>query len=360
MYTLCATYADAVLAVRELARESTLILDCEGRDLGMPDGTLSIIAIGNATASRVFLFDILALADKRHYAMATLLSLLRRREITKVVWDGRSDFLEIAETFGVLMGGVLDLQLVEVAQRARAKLKKTSGWRQAHTTEYFKRIQPHLNADPSALDGIFRLYGLDHCANLYQVLDGKGGKDHAVVALHKQNGSEIWMHRPLPEALLQYSARDVEIIARLYARLREKGGYLSNPDELKAMSARYMRVYPTRELKAMHVPLHLSRFLPLDVLEEPPPDAPRYRCVRCERMLSLPCFACTAQQRSTTSTFRDGDSVDSAVTEDSAAYAPGFGDVQLRFTMCRLCNLLALRNAETITGWWVVIRGQEL
>lgn len=180
-YTVCATYSDVAAAVQELSRDPNLILDCEGRELGMPGGALSIIAIGNATASRIFLFDVLALSYKSEPSLAPLFALLRSPDVTKVVWDGRSDFLEIADTYGVPMGGVVDLQLAEVAQRARtikpSQKKKT--WRHGHTTDYFKRIQTELDADPSALDGIFRLYGLDHCAMLYHIVGKTGGKDRS-------------------------------------------------------------------------------------------------------------------------------------------------------------------------------------
>ena len=175
-FTLCDTYEAAAQAAEVLSRHSTLILDCEGRTIGMPDGALSIIAIGDSAASHVYLFDTLSLCNKQHPLLSHLFTLLRRPDIVKLVWDGRSDFFEIADTYGVLMQGVLDLQLAEVAQRAR-KSGKPKGWRAGHTLDYFKKMSDELLADPTALNGIHRLFGLAHCAGLFQVLDESGGKD---------------------------------------------------------------------------------------------------------------------------------------------------------------------------------------
>ena len=90
------------------------------------------------------------------------------------------------------------------------------------------------------------------------------------------------------------SDSDVQIIGALYSRLRlmRKSVPSGRPslELIKAASARYMRSWPSRELKELHVPLDLAKFVPLDVLHAPTPHSPRYRCRRCERMLSLPCF----------------------------------------------------------------------
>ncbi|KAI1790034.1 ribonuclease H-like domain-containing protein [Ganoderma leucocontextum] len=339
-FTLCATYKAAARAAEELSRHDTLILDCEGRELGWPGGALSIIAIGDSTASRIFLFDTLSLSDKRHPLLLPLFALLRRSDVVKVVWDGRSDFLEIAGTYGVYMEGVLDLQLVEVAQRARRGHNKKGGRRAKHTVDYFKK----LKGEPlAAFDGIHRLFGLEQCAGFYQLLHGNGGKDPAVTAMHQENQSDMWMQRPLPPPLLRYSAHDIEMIALVYDRFGpgKQGNYLKPFQELMAMSARYMQAYPTRELRALHVPLDLCRFLPLDVLTAPPAGGARYRCARCERMLSLPCFLTTHVQATPAGSRGRGGASNSQPL--------------VRLSLCRLCDLLARRNAERIVREWIEI-----
>ncbi len=173
-FILCDTYMAAARAAEELSRYGTLILDCEGRELSMPGGALSIIAIGDSTASHIFLFDTLALSDKQHPLLLPLFALLRRPDVVKVVWDGRSDFSQIAGTYGVYMAGVLDLQLAEVAQRARRPHNKKGGVRAKHTLDYFKKLKDEPLA---SFDSIYRLFGLEQCARFYQLLRGDGGKD---------------------------------------------------------------------------------------------------------------------------------------------------------------------------------------
>ena len=173
-FILCTSYLAAALAAQELSRHDTVILDCEGRELGMPGGALSLIAIGDSTASHIFLFDVLALSNRWNPLLLPLFALLRRPDIVKVVWDGRADFSEIAETYGVCMESVLDLQLAEVAQRARRPHSMKAGMRAKHTLDYFK----NLKDEPlDTFDGIHRLFGLEQCARFYQLLRGDAGKD---------------------------------------------------------------------------------------------------------------------------------------------------------------------------------------
>ncbi|KAM5539782.1 hypothetical protein V8D89_006595 [Ganoderma adspersum] len=335
-FILCTTYVAAALAAEELSRHDTVILDCEGRELGMPSGALSLIAIGDSTASHIFLFDTLALPDRRHPLMSPLFALLRRPDIVKVVWDGRADFSEIAETYGVCMEGVLDLQLAEIAQRARRPHSRKGGVRAKHTLDYFKKLK---DEPLESFDGIHRLFGLEQCARFYQLLRGDGGKDPAVMAMHEDQQSAMWMQRPLPPPLLHYAAHDIELIALVLDRFGpgEQGDYLGQLPELLAMSAQYMLAYPMRELRALHVPLDLCRFLPLDVLDAPPARAPRYGCARCMRMLSLACFLTTRAQ-----------------AEPVGGEASGSQRL-VRLSLCRLCNLLARRNAEVIVRGWLEV-----
>ncbi|KAI0717816.1 ribonuclease H-like domain-containing protein [Cerioporus squamosus] len=345
-YILCDTYESASQAADQLSACSAVIVDCEGRDLGMPGGALSLIAIGDATASQIFLLDALTLSDATHPLLAPLLTILRRPDVTKLMWDGRADFTEIAEAYGVRMEGVLDLQLVEVVQRGRRKRK---GYRQEHTAYYFRDIKDELEGDPAALEGVHRLYGLERCAWEYKLIKKGEGKNHEVVAMHEQDRTEVWMQRPLPSALLEYSAHDIHIIAQLFARFQKKGHYLDDDEALKAMSARYMEAYPTRELRAKHAPLDLCKFVPLDVLAPPPDGMPKFECARCERMLSLRCFSTAARPDSK----GNPDAAAPAGSEPEVTSQEDQTTVTQRFTLCRLCKLLARLNSETTLGEWV-------
>ncbi|RPD55489.1 hypothetical protein L227DRAFT_510071 [Lentinus tigrinus ALCF2SS1-6] len=336
-YTFCTTYDAATRAAQVLSASSTIILHCQGRDLGLPDGELSIIALSDPAASEVFLLDVLLLCDKHNPALAPLFSLLERPDITKLVWDGRTYLLEIADTYGVLLQGVIDLQLVEVSTRGK---KSEKNLRAQHTMRYFKSVMKDIRNNPRLLDGIHRLLGLDSCAANLRVINALGGKDPAVTNLHRTDGGSMWLHRPLPAMLLDYAAHDIWLISRVADVLLPR----VSVEQLREASARYMRVYPTREAKEAHVPLELSKFVPLDVVDAPLPGAPRYYCARCERTLSLSCFG----TRQTPTEEAEGDSDTPVNVCSTVLTGPAFQ----RWTVCHLCVLIACRNLEVQTGPW--------
>ena len=157
----------------------------------------------------------------------------------------------------------------------------------------------------------------------------------AVVALHNDSGSAMWMDRPLPPILLHYAAHDIEIIARVYLRFegglgrRRKGKspfYTLHLPELKMASARYVRVIPSRAQRARFAEMGLSRFMPLEVLKPPPKHAGRFTCYRCDLWLSLACFSTNMKD----------------VT-------------RWRLSFCKLCTLLAHKESEESVGEWVVV-----
>ncbi|KAH9915154.1 ribonuclease H-like domain-containing protein [Epithele typhae] len=319
-FQLCSTYEGAAKAAGELSSSSTLILDCEGRDIGMPGGALGLLALGNEDASLIYLFDVVALSDPKHPLLAPLLQLLQREDIVKVVWDGRNDILEIFETYNVVVRGVLDLQVAEVVHRQNIPKTHTKSIRVQHTPDYFKKLKSEIEEDPAMLEGIYRLLGLDRCAKLFHAIDGKAGKDPVVTKMHEEQESEMWMTRPLPAHLLKYSARDIELLALMHRRFRSNG-YLRDIELLKQTSRRYLDVYPTRELRALHSPLHLTKFMPLDVLRAPSPGL-RIVCVRCTRGLSPDCFSTRVE-----------------------------GKQKQRAACCRLCALLVRKEGEQVE--WV-------
>ncbi len=174
--------------------------------------------------------------------------------------------------------------------------------------------------------------------------------------MHEQDRTEVWMQRPLPEALLDYSAHDIHIIAQLFARFEKKGHYLDDQEALKATSARYMDACPTRELRAKHAQLDLSKFVPLGVLTPPPEGMPTFECARCERMLSLRCFSTSARPPSEESKAAGPASDPAApagVTPEEVTAEEGQSTMTWRLTLCRLCSLLARRHSEVALGEWV-------
>ena len=172
-YMLVSTYEQAKAAANALAGYSTLILDCEGQDFGSSHGVLSIVSIGGYPVSdTVYLFDVLALREKHNPLLGPLLSILRNPYINKLVWDGRSDFLELALSYDITVEGVLDMQLAEVMQRSTDL--------NSHSLAYFRKSKPmmaDIRRNPRLLEGIHRLLGLDHCADILHIVDALGGKD---------------------------------------------------------------------------------------------------------------------------------------------------------------------------------------
>lgn len=207
-FAVCATRQDVVNAVNILRESPYVVIDCEGKELGMEDGALSLICVGTAFAQFIFLFDVLALT---RYDLQPLLSFLGSK-VMKVVWDGRMDFIELWSTFNVSIGkNVCDLQVAEVLSRSSFRGERDDE-RLSRLVTYFG---PQVWNDPLQFAGIHRVVGLQKCLeeNGYR---GLVGKDPEVTMMHRQNGSKVWLTRPLPWNLLRYAAADIYLIALLY------------------------------------------------------------------------------------------------------------------------------------------------
>lgn len=88
-----------------------IYLDCEGNSLGDIGGKLGLIQLG--FGDKVYLVDVLALPS----STLALKELLESLSFTKVMWDGRQDYIELLQGHRIELKGVLDLQLVEVQNR---------------------------------------------------------------------------------------------------------------------------------------------------------------------------------------------------------------------------------------------------
>lgn len=115
-YTLCDSPPTFELALQDLSRSPFVIIDCEGNSLGRAGGSLSLICVGTPLAQHIYVFDVLCPAFTRK-DYEPLFQLFRNPHIIKIVWDGRMDFLELWSTFGIVLRGVLDLQVAEVVSR---------------------------------------------------------------------------------------------------------------------------------------------------------------------------------------------------------------------------------------------------
>ncbi|KAI0672578.1 ribonuclease H-like domain-containing protein [Trametes maxima] len=336
--TFCNSPTGLAHATTYLSSHPLLILDCEARDLGMPGGALSILSLSDATASQVFLIDVLAFpaipsasGPSPPAVLRPLLALLSNQSITKIVWDGRCDALELRLTYGIELEGVLDLQLVEVrARQHAARNRGDTGPGPDLVKGFFKPLKTEMAENPAEYEGIYKLRGLDHVVGLFR-LGGKEGpvlKDPEVVAIHQENGSELWMTHPLPEKLLTYAAHDLEMISLVYGHFMRKAWIRNEMVQLKTWSARYVGMFHTREHAEQFGLRDLKRFMPFGFIEEGK-GAPRYLCASCEQQLTADCF-----------------------TKKATPGGKGKRGKVQRLSYCRLCNAIARRN-ESTQGEWV-------
>ncbi|KAL1939541.1 hypothetical protein VTO73DRAFT_9852 [Trametes versicolor] len=287
--TWCSTPASILHAASTLSAHSVLLMDCEARDLAMPDGALSTIAISGPLAEHVFLIDALAFPSSQptlrpsspdsnsaaearptpHPGLAPLLALLSLPHITKVFWDGRADALELLLSYGLVLANVLDMQLVEVAVRARKKKPP-----EVHKG-YFEPIQNEILRDPGAYAGIHRLRSLSHVVGFFQLVPkgttdakGYGLKDPVVVAMHEAGESAFWLERPLPAHLMAYAAHDLTLISLVYTYFMRRAWVRKNLQVLCAQSAVYVGMLSGRAEHARLAAMDFKRFMPLGIIGE--------------------------------------------------------------------------------------------
>lgn len=176
-YTLCANAEAATAAIRILSQAPHVIIDCEGQSIGRGNGVLSLMCIGTPGAKTIFLFDTLALS-RDEPSMLPLIELLESNEKMKIMWDGRQDFLEIFERYGIKLGGVLDLQLAEVVSRGAARGENHRRRVQRLRSSY--RPLDRANISDAQLDGIHIVVGLQRCLQ-ENGLAGRVAKDRMSV-----------------------------------------------------------------------------------------------------------------------------------------------------------------------------------
>jgi exonuclease 3'-5' domain-containing protein 1 len=297
-YTLCASEHDLAAAVAVLSQSQYLVLDCEGRELGMQGGALSLLQIGTARAQAVFLVDALSV-PRDAPAMRALAALLGRADLPKLVWDGRMDAISLRQTYGIVLRGVLDLQLAEILSRTGARGELDS--------ERLRRLGSTVGQWSIAADSykeMHTLAGLDTCLRLFGVglqytKTRKSARlrcstwlmtachfPEAMKAMHQNSGSALWMARPLSAQMLTYAGNDVRAITTLYEHFSASGWLRPTVTaNLPACSARYLSIHDARGPVDPADVYRKGPFLPLDVLTEPTGDA--RQCSGCLRALSL-------------------------------------------------------------------------
>ncbi|KAH8112412.1 hypothetical protein DFH11DRAFT_1728596 [Phellopilus nigrolimitatus] len=217
MYTLCTTLESVEQAVQVLSQAEYMILDCEGRELGCTTGAISLICLGTPHAQDIYILDMLSLAQDAHTLLFDTILSPSENVKRKVVWDGRMDYTESFFTYGKPLENCLDLQLVDIASRAARGERNERRLRRISRFDF-----PSQQAMKLQLAGVHVLNSMDRALKEHCVY-GVPEKSNVVKDLHMNGFSDMWMTRPLREALLKYAADDIKRIAALYDRLLANG-----------------------------------------------------------------------------------------------------------------------------------------
>jgi exonuclease 3'-5' domain-containing protein 1 len=117
-----ASLSDLVdLLFAQPTRPPSIYIDVEGEDLSR-DGTVSILQLYLLPTKRTYLIDIFTLGESSFTVSGkdggTLRGVLESATIPKVFFDVRNDSDALYSSFGVLLAGIQDLQLMELASRS--------------------------------------------------------------------------------------------------------------------------------------------------------------------------------------------------------------------------------------------------
>ena len=176
-YILCADDSSLADAIAAIQPASSLALDCEGKDLGVEGGTLSLISLRvlEPETSGIYLIDTISLTKDQ---LSPIFDIIESSSVTKIVFDGRMDFSELYHGWSVSLRGVLDLQLADVDSRHQ---------RGEDEEDQFSRLSPYLHrreisGQPGSYSAVHKLCGLDQCIKDHGIVTGeleknKPGKD---------------------------------------------------------------------------------------------------------------------------------------------------------------------------------------
>ncbi|KAJ7152873.1 hypothetical protein C8R46DRAFT_1228435 [Mycena filopes] len=291
-FTFCDTVQGLSVVAASLRGSSTLFLDCEGHDLGLVGGGLSLISLGTPTPTqpRTFLIDAIALstADLR-----PIFDLLESPHVKKVVFDGRMDQTALYyEHGGVRLQNVVDLQLADI--KSRVLRGESEG-----SLEQLMRLSPYLlqsevQANPRLYHRVQKLPGLEQTVREHGV--AVGAEELNIKGRFKHT---TWLRRPLSQTALIYAANDITLIAHLWEEFVDQG-YIDG--KLADQSLRYIRLWTSStgpQINADHR-YRLHALLPLEILDDDAVSVAgehKKLCPRCERLLPQRCFSTTAWNR---------------------------------------------------------------
>ena len=194
---------EMLLKLRDLpVKPPSLYIDAEGHNLGRK-GSLALLQILATPLKCTFVIDIHVLKEAAFTTYAddsttTLKTILESDRIPKVIFDARNDSDNLSTEYGIRLGGVRDLQLMEYFSRPGDPGSTVLG--------LLKCIEKHLFARPDVIQK-------------WNMQKEKG----RILYNPRYGGSpDVFTKRPLSPTMLRYAAGDVEHMSVLYRRYRRK------------------------------------------------------------------------------------------------------------------------------------------
>ncbi|KAJ7713802.1 ribonuclease H-like domain-containing protein, partial [Mycena metata] len=277
-FTFCDTPQSLSAVAANIRGSSTVFLDCEGHDLGLAGGGLSLISLGAPTPNQpqTYLIDAVALGTSE---LRPIFDILESPNVQKVVFDGRMNQTALFyDHGGVRLQNVVDLQLADIKSRVLRGENEGS-------LEQLMRLSPYLLQ--SEVEKNPQLY--------YKVQKASGaGADfysHHSTGRFKHTS---WLRRPLPQTALVYAANDITLIAHLWEEFVDQG-YIDG--KLGVQSLRYVRLWTTGPQINVNHRYKLHALLPLEILEDTTAVERTKLCPLCERLLPQRCFSITSWNR---------------------------------------------------------------
>ncbi|KAJ7718363.1 ribonuclease H-like domain-containing protein [Mycena maculata] len=226
-FSLCADSASLTTALNQLRLSPILFIDCEGQNLGVAGGSLSLLSLRTSSSPRTtYIFDVLAFSASD---IRPLFDLLELPTVQKVCFDGRMDNSAMLHNHSTAMANVLDLQLADVASRAMRSEGMEKQLARLSGSPYLPAAE--IVSHRAQYTRLHKLISLGNTTKEHGIREARTGG----TVDHSQ-----WMRRPLPSSALQYAANDVYNISLLFDHFCQKG-YISQ--SLSASSLKYVRLW---------------------------------------------------------------------------------------------------------------------
>ena len=270
---------------QKIAERNTLLaVDCEGDSLSRK-GALTVITV--ATEEKVYIFDVQKLGQV--VFSGGLGEILEDSSREKLMFDCRQDSDALWHQFQVKLKGVLDIQLLEIIYRRENPSESTARTPQVSTRN---KRGFQSNRRSQRIHEIEKLHGFGHCIELY-LQDEKLSKVKDKGKELLKEDEEVWIKRPLTDALIQYCIVDTMAMFRLYSKMKDVNG--GEKSRLQVASEKYVGLYRDKSERSFDE-YETNGYLPLDIIPEKGTlDFPvvNTACTCCDRLFPREEFSVT-------------------------------------------------------------------